>query len=217
MLIVTCILAAKWKGTPLAAAFEALPKELQMKLIFDDTLDCDCRPYAGLGISYLPETLTSLKPIKDYHDTFSMLQMKGSGLVIVERSGPKSGAPFSAIQTTAVLNYGLQVLPVRSPDEAARYIARLAYQEARPAKHNNLVAAASGKSKNLDALMIKSLSSVPGIGDAKALELLKHFGSLRNIANLTDEEIMHSLPSIGRGAAKQVHAFFAAPLNTAGL
>jgi excinuclease ABC subunit C len=56
-----------------------------------------------------------------------------------------------------------------------------------------------------------SLDDVPGLGDVRRKALLRHFGSLKRLADATPEEITE-VPGIGRRTAEAI----VAALNTAG-
>jgi len=59
------------------------------------------------------------------------------------------------------------------------------------------------RKRNTDILKIQLLKNLPGVGYCKAKDLLKNFGSLRNIANLTEKELIQS-KGIGKKTAKEI-------------
>jgi excinuclease ABC subunit C len=64
------------------------------------------------------------------------------------------------------------------------------------------------RAKRSKALRMSELDTVPGLGPARRATLLRHFGSVRKIANATEEEIAE-LPGIGPRLASQVLAALA--------
>ncbi len=69
------------------------------------------------------------------------------------------------------------------------------------------VAIKSATNKKRRSLKETRLSSIPGIGPGKASELLKHFGSLRAIADAGEEELL-ATPKINHRDALAIRAFF---------
>ena len=124
-----------------------------------------------------------------------------------------------------VVEFGMQILPVASVEEAARYIARIIHQENKPHQKQSNSVAPSGKTFHFDNLLIKSVSSIPGIGESKATNLMTEFKtwvygliflnvnqflikSLKHLVNASEGEILERLPSIGKHSASKIYKFF---------
>jgi len=60
------------------------------------------------------------------------------------------------------------------------------------------------RAKRSKALAVSELDAVPGLGPARRATLLRHFGSVRRIANATEAEIAE-LPGIGPRLANSIH------------
>ena len=50
-----------------------------------------------------------------------------------------------------------------------------------------------------------TLDKIPGVGDKRITDLLKHFGSIENIKQASEQELARILP---RNAAQSVYEFF---------
>ena len=50
-----------------------------------------------------------------------------------------------------------------------------------------------------------TLDKIPGVGDKRRTDLLKHFGSIENIKQASEQELARILP---RNAAQSVYEFF---------
>jgi len=61
------------------------------------------------------------------------------------------------------------------------------------------------RAKRSKALAVSELDAVPGLGPARRATLLRHFGSVRKLADATEEEIAE-LPGIGPRLASAVLA-----------
>ena len=60
----------------------------------------------------------------------------------------------------------------------------------------------------LDPLVLALVQQVPGVGRVKALALLQHFSSIRQICNAAPAELENI---VGQAAAQQIHNFFHRP------
>lgn len=54
---------------------------------------------------------------------------------------------------------------------------------------------------------ITSVDQIPGVGEKRVRNLMKHFGSLENIKAASVEELV-KVPTITRGVAEQMKKYF---------
>ncbi|KAJ3017338.1 hypothetical protein HKX48_003584 [Thoreauomyces humboldtii] len=118
------------------------------------------------------------------------------------------------IQTLA-LDERITVLPVPSNLEAARYIARLAHHEARPAQSRTSALTTGRKSHQQTPTqqILATLRTFPSVGDKKAVELTGKFASIDELANAAEHTVSEV---IGKAGAKRVIAFLDGPLRNNG-
>ncbi|ORY48330.1 hypothetical protein BCR33DRAFT_848336 [Rhizoclosmatium globosum] len=219
-MIHTITIAAHVKGSALATALSNLPSDQALRVIVSPSASAsassDTRPtfsdidltlYPGCGLVFVPLSMLGSCSIDSFVDRFCLLKEKKVGIVVVEVDKAKWDH-FVQLQQSVLVEFGLRVLPVESVDQAARYISRIIYQEAKPPKQKTNVAAATGKTDNKDALLIKTVAGIPGIGEAKAKELLVEFKTLVALSQATDTMISSRIRGIGPAQAKKVVAFF---------
>jgi excinuclease ABC subunit C len=60
------------------------------------------------------------------------------------------------------------------------------------------------RSKRSKAMLDSALDQIPGLGESRRMALIEHFGSLRALADASEEEIA-SLPGIGAKSAAAIH------------
>ncbi|KAJ3346970.1 hypothetical protein HDU83_002524 [Entophlyctis luteolus] len=198
MILLPCHINERLKDAKLTATLKALPAPHSLRVVLKTYPECaqnliDCVPFAGAGIVFLSDTEAS-GPVDAYSARLAALVDKKPGIVLVQVSPssrrktttvyvdganekPDGSSRFSRVQRVVVLEYGLSIVPVESVEQAASFISRLIYQESKPAKPKTKVAAATGKLDNQDALMIKSICAIPGIGATKAADVLAQFKS----------------------------------------
>jgi len=119
------------------------------------------------------------------------------------------GSSYSAMDPQALrgalssmmLLYGVSVLSTPSPDETAALIAMIARQEQVGIPEISLIP--KRKAVSLDDQQRRIVEMLPGSGMVMARQLLRHFGSVRRIANATEEELLE-LRGIGARTAKQI-------------
>ncbi|XP_038550882.1 Fanconi anemia core complex-associated protein 24-like [Micropterus salmoides] len=120
-------------------------------------------------------------------------------LVLVENTR-LSEQYFSAVQKFVVFDLGLTLLPVSGQTEASQLIAQIVHGEGRENPFRRRTS-----SRLLDPLVPALVQQVPGVGRVKALALLRHFSSIRQLCNAAPAELE---PIVGQAAAQQIHSFF---------
>ncbi|XP_074533792.1 Fanconi anemia core complex-associated protein 24 [Halichoeres trimaculatus] len=123
-------------------------------------------------------------------------------LVLVENTR-LSEQYFPAVQKFVVFDLGLNLLPVSGQSEASQLIAQMVLGESRenPFRRKTV-------SRLLDPLVLALVQQVPGVGRVKALALLQHFSSIRQLCNAAPSELELI---VGQAAAQQIHSFFHKP------
>ncbi|KAJ3065651.1 hypothetical protein HDU98_010959 [Podochytrium sp. JEL0797] len=202
-MILTCHLPSRLVDSPLSTSLCA-NKTLRV-IHLPEASHIDCTPFPGCGIVFVPATALS----DPHDDQLAALMEMETGLLIVETS-PRSWELFRRLQQISVVEYGVAVVPVESVEHAARYISVLINQHAKPAKAkiDTTASITTGKTDNPHALLIKTVSGIPGIGEAKAKELLMAFGTLKSISEATESDIRERIKGVGAVQAAKVVAFF---------
>ncbi|KNC99410.1 uncharacterized protein SPPG_05652 [Spizellomyces punctatus DAOM BR117] len=189
-------------GSDFAKGLEQLPKNLYVRTMCE-TLPVDfiiSQGFAGCWIGSFDEDWDTV--IKDV--CCRLKKHSRSVLIINKPSTPV----WTQIQWKVAVECGINVLPVGSAVEGARFLARLAHQEHRPPKPSSLT---SIKNKTKDPTyaqtLLQTVKTCPGVGDVKAGELLKRFETVERLVNAREEELVEV---IGRAGAKRLLVFFGA-------
>ncbi|XP_026167524.1 Fanconi anemia core complex-associated protein 24 [Mastacembelus armatus] len=190
----------RWRRSPLTERL----KGAGVKILFDSEL--------GLADFYLPNRIcivyVSERDVvagQDYKRKLVRYRNAGGRLqelVLVETTR-LSEQHFAAVQRFVVLDLGLTLLPVGSQTDAAQLIAQIVHGEGR----ENPFARRSS-SRLLDPLVLALVQQVPGVGKVKALALLQHFSSIRQLCNADAVELE---AIVGHVVAQQIHSFFHEP------
>lgn len=119
----------------------------------------------------------SLPP--DLHD----FEQHSSSLLILHRSPPtfsfSSGHyNYASLQLT-LLEHSINILPVNSPAEAVRYLARLTHQHHKPPKIHTATLRTGNKTKDQTyaTQLLQTVRCCPGVGKVKANLIIKEFKS----------------------------------------
>ncbi|NXB72566.1 FAP24 protein, partial [Donacobius atricapilla] len=192
----------KWRGSEVAQKLQG-----KVRLIFED----------GLGlVDFHLSNKTCILLISEADlvagDEFKrrLVRFRNAsslrGIVIVEKT-QISDQYYSGVQKFIVLELGMVLLPVANQGEAAQLIVQLLSSSlrrcgSRPGPGSSAGSALSSPSLSTDAL--RALRSSPAVGRAKALLLLRRFGSVRRLCNAPLGELQQVL---GLAVAQQVYAF----------
>ncbi|KAI8614552.1 hypothetical protein BC830DRAFT_1126797 [Chytriomyces sp. MP71] len=205
-MIQTVTVSREARDGTLARALESLSGDLAVRILVSDTLEAavHCCPVAGIGTVLVDDviSLDALAPT-----LCALVEMKNGIVFAQTQTLAREWKRFAELRTLVVAEFGLKLVPVDSPQQAARYIARIVHQHSRPAKPQSAIAPPTNKHANADASLVKSVSGIPGIGDAKARDLLTRFGSLRAIADARADEIA-KVKGFGAVNADKVTRFF---------
>lgn len=98
---------------------------------------------------------------------------------------------FIAVTASISLEWGIPILTFPSPYWTALFIARAAklLQEAPEVRVRPLKRLEKSEARDLTALALMFLQGLPGCGPSTAAKLLKRFGSVRTIVNLSPEQL----------------------------
>ncbi|XP_022620333.1 Fanconi anemia core complex-associated protein 24 [Seriola dumerili] len=123
-------------------------------------------------------------------------------LVLVENTR-LSEQYLSIVQKFVVFDLGLTLLPVSGQSEASQLITQIVHGDSRENPFRR-----TSSSRLLDPVVLSLVQQVPGVGRVKALALLQHFSSIRQLCNAAPSELE---PIVGQAAAQQIHSFFNKP------
>ncbi len=138
-----------------------------------------------------------------------------SPIVIVE--GSKEDFTLSSNVITGAIAHlyidvGAQVIMSDDARDTARIIAALARHEQRGEKRE-LSPKGGARAHNDAQYQEHIIGNLPGVGAKMARALLKHFGSVRNIANAAEKELME-VDKIGKKKASHIHAVMSGEYNS---
>jgi len=99
---------------------------------------------------------------------------------------------------TIALQFNIPIIFTDGYEDTAKYLMILAKKQDKPEQEFSLVAKRHAYSmKDQQQIIIESF---PGIGPKTAKEILKHFKTIKNFANATDEELKN-IPKLGKKAS----------------
>ena len=104
--------------------------------------------------------------------------------------------------SSMMLLYGMNVLSTPSVEDTAALVAMMARQEQIGIPEISLIP--KRKATDLADMQRRLVEMLPGSGMVLARDLLQHFGSVRRIANATEDEL-RTLRGIGARKARQIH------------
>jgi len=107
-----------------------------------------------------------------------------------------------------VVEYGMSVLPTPDAEETAQLIAMMARHELLGVPDISLVP--KRKAVDLPDLQRRVVEMLPGCGMVLARDLLQHFGSVRRIANATQDELL-AVRGLGPGRVAEILRVLHAP------
>jgi Fanconi anemia group M protein len=100
-------------------------------------------------------------------------------------------------------DFNILVVRTAGPKESADIMARIANREQHE-KVRSPSPKAGARAVTHEGFQMNVIGNIPGVGPKLAESLLKRFGSIRNIANATVEELM-AIEKIGEKKALQIH------------
>ncbi|NWW36916.1 FAP24 protein, partial [Panurus biarmicus] len=191
----------KWRGSEVAQRLQG-----KVRLIFEDGL--------GLVDFHLPNR-TCILLISEADlvagDEFKrrLVRFRNAsslrGIVIVEKT-QISDQYYSGVQKLAVLELGMVLLPVANQGEASQLIIQLVSSCVREQSRDRGSRPFLGKQRApaAEPALLRAVQRIPGLGRAKALLLLRRFGSIHRLCNAALAELE---PVVGQAVAQQIHAF----------
>jgi len=127
------------------------------------------------------------------------------GAVVVQRT-PTAAQAFLDVQEFAVIELGLPVIPVTGQNQLPQLLIELIGVKKRPNPFCFGSKAFEAPSpEEADATLVKVLSSLPGVGDLTARQLLSKFGSLKAIFEASEDELS---TAVGPAQAKSLRGHF---------
>ena len=175
-----------------------------------------------VGDYLLPNLLVERKSYRDFCESIKngrlfrqAIQLSRSSiqpLIIIEAAVPsnfRNPVPQEAVRgalITLSILFGIPVLKSKNGYESARIMLQVSKQIEAFGLTNHRWRRPSPPKNNKGIkrrMQIHFLQGVPGIGPGKAGQLIEQFGSIRNIINLTAEELS-TVPGIGRKLVKKI-------------
>ncbi|KAJ3279489.1 hypothetical protein HK104_001422, partial [Borealophlyctis nickersoniae] len=193
------VASSKLQGSSLLQHLSSLPKSLTVRVIYED-IDVDFLPAQAFAASFWPEHLIIDANAEDLKARLKVLGKNSKSVLIVEKTQLTS-PKFAEIQWMATFEFNISTLPVASPAEAMRYIARI---EHKPQKPTTSTSAPSNKTKNAHQSLVQTVKACPGVGEVKAIALLREFKTLQSLANASEAELLKRVPIVGKPGARKL-------------
>ncbi|XP_068200283.1 Fanconi anemia core complex-associated protein 24-like [Palaemon carinicauda] len=124
------------------------------------------------------------------------------GIVVAQKTHLTS-ENFSHLQKFVVIELGLTLIPVSTIEEAGNLLAQMVGCEAK--MNANPFRMKTKPANTPDNALLVCTTMIPGLGEKKALLLLKQFGSLKALSNANEESIADV---VGPSTASSVYNFF---------
>ena len=121
-------------------------------------------------------------------------------------NGISENALHGAI-ASIILDFNVPIIMTKNLEETAKMIAFLAKREKKSGKR--ILIHGKKKPHELKEIQQKIVASIPGIGTEISKNLLKYFGSVENIFNASESELM-KVDKIGRKKAKRIRYILSA-------
>ena len=100
------------------------------------------------------------------------------------------------------IDYGISIIPTRTPEDTAAMIKRIAIREQQGEKRSIQIRT-ERKPQNLWEQQLFIIESLPNIGPVNAKNLLEHFGSVKAVME-ADEKHLMEVDGIGKKTAKNI-------------
>jgi len=197
--------------SPLKSATASAGNNSSLLLSSDNQVDLEVRP-EGLSVLILtePEYVGGNSLFKRRLAKFYSVKKGAESVVVCVRSPQTPPQDFIAVQTFAVIELGLALIPIA--ENLERHLPQLLVQllALREKKKKNpfklgVKAGASTKRSGPLAEVLTTLQCIPGLGDKKAKALLQEFGSLKAIA---EADLASVTAVVGHASAVAIGRFF---------
>ncbi len=106
------------------------------------------------------------------------------------------------LMSTIAVDYNIPIIFSRNPKETAAFLKIIAEHEQKD-KKNNVMLHGEKKPASLREQQEYLVSSIPGIGSKVAIELLKTFGSVKNVFGASEDELME-VKLVGKKTAESI-------------
>ncbi|KAG8195573.1 hypothetical protein JTE90_002196 [Oedothorax gibbosus] len=187
----------KWKNTDV---FTFLCRRVQVLPL--ETMDfVDFYPANNFAVLYVTEA--DLVSGSNHKRNLAKLKKASfeRSIVIVERTNI-SAQYLSSVQKLAVLELGLGMVPVNGPEECCQALVAMVRMGSEEKSNPFML---RDRVPPLETYLLRTLLTVPTLGETKAQALLLRFKSLLNICNASVEDLAKVL---GTSSAQQVYNFF---------
>ncbi|RMG37584.1 MAG: DEAD/DEAH box helicase [Methanobacteriota archaeon] len=152
------------------------------------------------------DLFTQISKLKDTYER-PLLIVEGEDLYTQSISKNAVQGAISSI----IIDYQIPVIFTKNPDETAEYIYRIAYREQilerRPATVKTMV-----KPSSLAEEQLRLVSQIPKINTKIATNLLREFGTIRNIFN-QDQDSLRKVKGIGQKLANHIDLLVNTPFE----
>ncbi|XP_001632278.2 Fanconi anemia core complex-associated protein 24 [Nematostella vectensis] len=190
------LLNEKWRDSEIGRSI----KENHIRIMYDDHMSLvDFHPSNKVAIVFLPEA--ELIGGIDYKGRILKLTKSSFRCIVIAERTPLSEQYFAALQKFVVIERSLALLPVTTQSEAGKIIAHMVKMENKPANNPYRI---KMKPVQTDKALLGTVQSIPGLGQKKALALLKEFKSIEVISRASVEAMSRV---VGKACAEQVKTF----------
>ncbi|MEM4272612.1 MAG: ERCC4 domain-containing protein [Candidatus Bilamarchaeaceae archaeon] len=136
-------------------------------------------------------------------------------VVLVVEGGESAGllqkASLLGAYASAVTDYGAAIFFTRSPESTAELVFAIARHE-QTAEKRTLRISGRPKGRTLSQNQQAIVEMLPMVGPKMAVSLLMHFGTIENIANASEEELLE-VEGLGKKKAAAIRKAFSTPFE----
>ena len=187
------ILNLKHNGSPLSRHLQ----DAGLKLLYDDSISIiDCYPSSRCALLIAMET--DLINQDHLAAKIKKLSKFGQQRILLVEETDSSRQYVRELQIELALSGEAQLIIVNSLKDIALVVAGLVHTE----NHSNPYTQRPKQSVTPDESLLSFVKSLPGVGDKKALELLKRFQSFHGIATASEADLA---AVVGKSSASQLH------------
>ncbi|CAB4016829.1 Hypothetical predicted protein [Paramuricea clavata] len=189
----------KYQGSVLVKVLQG-----SVSVMFENLGFMDFRPLGDVGVLFLNES--ELIGGTSYRQRIVKLAKIQTirGLVLYEKTA-MTEQYCEELQKFTAINVGLNLYPVSSQEEVAKFLIQMVNLSGNPRSNPFLI---KKSQKPIDQALLFTLQTVPGLGEKKALALLQRFGNLKDLSQASKQDISKV---VGDACAQTVKSFFGCP------
>ncbi|RDD43057.1 Fanconi anemia core complex-associated protein 24 [Trichoplax sp. H2] len=172
----------------------------QIKVVIESNLGLiDFYPSPGCGVIHFKEN--DIIDTTGWKEKLRKLMQSPLKVIILAEKTLTNNQYYDQLQTSAVIEFGMVLLPIHSTNDIASYLSSLVNQATRPVYHNKFLV--KRKPEPINQAVVSTLKLLPSVGETKARLLLNRFHSIAGISHASVEELAEVIGSSSAVAVKK--------------